>query len=612
MKTKEAIQWFKNTFNEHLEAAVAGTPFSVDMLAAIAHQETGYIWGPLVDKKLSTGKVLALCVGDTLDADKGRTAFPKTKSDLLAAPRGDKMFAIARQALMEMAQYTSSYSGAVKNPNKFCHGFGIFQYDLQFFKKDPAFFLRKKWKDFAACAAKCVEELKDALKRQGWTNKTTLSDTEKVYVAIAYNKGRANPALGFKQGYKSKSEDGRGTYYGENIFEFLRIARSISPRAVGSITTSVAVTSLKPAISAMPEKSHPLLRFGDVGNEVKVLQALLQSHGFFAAALGGHFQEKTRKAVLSFQQANLGRDGKPLKVDGEVGDDTWWALYHPSGMPQKSHPLLRFGDVGDEVKVLQALLQSQGSFAAALGGHFQEKTRQAVLYFQQTHLGRDGKPLEVDGEVGDDTWWALYHPSGMPQKSNIPAILPARLTPMRAKVLKIAAAEHQAGVHEIPDGSNWGDGVIKYLEEGSSPANPWCCFFWNWCVYRALSEHAFGKPIGQVLTTWQQAKTKGWAMDKAGYAPVPGDAFVMLYKDNSGKLTGTGHIGFVLRVDKARNATAFNTVEGNCGNRVKVGRRQMDQSTLVGFINQYSQEKKPRGWETGLVPADDVGAEGTR
>jgi hypothetical protein len=38
----------------------------------------------------------------------------------------------------------------------------------------------------------------------------------------------------------------------------------------------------------------------------------------------------------------------------------------------------------------------------------------------------------------------------------------------------------------------------------------------------------------------------------------------------------------------------------------------MDQSTLVGFINQYSQEKKPRGWETGLVPADDVGAEGTR
>jgi hypothetical protein len=321
--------------------------------------------------------------------------------------------------------------------------------------------------------------------------------------------------------------------------------------------------------------------------------------------------------VLYFQQTHLGRDGKPLEVDGEVDGDTWWALYHPSGppvsaMPEKSHPLLRFGDVGDQVKVLQGLLQSQGYFAAALGGHFQEKTRQAVLYFQQTHLGRDGKPLEVDGEVGDDTWWALYHPSGMPQKSNIPAVLPAGLTPMRGKVLKIAAAEHQAGVHEIPDGSNWGNGVIKYLEEAESPASFWCCFFWSWCVHRALGEHPFGKPMGSVLTTWQRAKTKGWAMDKAGYAPVPGDAFVMLYKDDSGKLTGTGHIGFVLRVDKARNATAFNTVEGNCGNRVKVGRRQMDQSTLVGFINQYSPEKKPRRWETGLVTADDVRAEGTR
>jgi hypothetical protein len=39
----------------------------------------------------------------------------------------------------------------------------------------------------------------------------------------------------------------------------------------------------------------------------------------------------------------------------------------------------------------------------------------------------------------------------------------------------------------------------------------------------------------------------------------------------------------------------------------------MDQSTLVGFINQYSsREKKPTGWKTGLVAADDVGAEGTR
>jgi hypothetical protein len=102
-------------------------------------------------------------------------------------------------------------------------------------------------------------------------------------------------------------------------------------------------------------------------------------------------------------------------------------------------------------------------------------------------------------------------------------------------------------------------------------------------VHRALSEYPFEKPMGLVRKTWQLAKD------------------------------GTGRIGFVLRVVKARNATAFSTLEGNCGNRVKVGCRQMDQSILVGFVYQYSaREKKPRRWKTGLVAADDSGAEGTR
>jgi hypothetical protein len=55
-----------------------------------------------------------------------------------------------------------------------------------------------------------------------WSNKTALSDTEKVYVAIAYNCGHADPRNGFKQGFHS---DGR--YYGENIFEYIRLAQQI-------------------------------------------------------------------------------------------------------------------------------------------------------------------------------------------------------------------------------------------------------------------------------------------------------------------------------------------------------------------------------------------------
>ena len=225
MKIPDAIAWFKKNFGTKLRKAVVGTPFSADMVTAIAYQETGYIWSALVDKQLSLQKILELCVGDTLD----RNAFPKNKAELIAAPGGQEMFGIARQALVDMAQYTPGYQKSVGNPAKFCHGYGIFQYDLQFFKDDPAFFLQKKWCDIGACIGKFAVELQQAMQRQGWTDKVTLTDTEKVYIAIAYNRGRANPALGFKQGYQS--DDGR--FYGENVFEYLRIAQSVSVRPRG-------------------------------------------------------------------------------------------------------------------------------------------------------------------------------------------------------------------------------------------------------------------------------------------------------------------------------------------------------------------------------------------
>jgi len=238
MRTQESITWFKNIFGPDLEKAVEGTAFSVDMLTAIAYQETGYIWSVLVDKQLSLQKILELCVGDTIDAP-SRSGFPRNRAELISAPRGQEMFRIARQALVDMAQYIPGYSKVVLNPAKFCHGYGIFQYDLQFFKNDPVFFLEKKWCDAAACISKFIMELREAMQRQGWAHKVSLSDTEKVYVAIAYNKGRANPALGFKQGYCS--DDGR--YYGENVFEYLRIAQPIGIAPGPTLATPVPQTA---------------------------------------------------------------------------------------------------------------------------------------------------------------------------------------------------------------------------------------------------------------------------------------------------------------------------------------------------------------------------------
>ncbi|HEV3410292.1 MAG TPA: hypothetical protein VG095_08350 [Chthoniobacterales bacterium] len=233
MNYRDAIAWFKRTFHTRIMAGLDGTPFSVDLVVAIATQETSYIWWPLVDNGLSEADVLRLCVGDTLDADKGRRAFPRTREDLLAAPRGEEMFAIAREVLVELARQRDDLNFVFKRPEKFCHGFGIFQYDLQFYRKNPDFFLRRQWQDFDACLELLVIELNEALARQGWTDKRTLTDEEQVYVAIAYNKGVAKLSLGFKQGHQAC--DGR--FYGENINEYLRISQSVgvigeAPRAI--------------------------------------------------------------------------------------------------------------------------------------------------------------------------------------------------------------------------------------------------------------------------------------------------------------------------------------------------------------------------------------------
>jgi hypothetical protein len=229
MPTTEDILWFKQQFHHDIDAAVLGTPFSLDMLTAIACQETGDIWHVLRKQPLSIERILELCVGDTLDANAGRKAFPKTKADLVAKASGEQMFAIARQALVDMAQHINGYKSAAANPDKFCHGYGIFQYDLQFFLEDPDYFLQKRYADFGACLQKCLGELRNSLKRIGWQDKLTLTDYETACVAIAYNTGGFKPAKGLKQGYFNGV-----TYYGEQFFDYLRLSKTVVPDGGGA------------------------------------------------------------------------------------------------------------------------------------------------------------------------------------------------------------------------------------------------------------------------------------------------------------------------------------------------------------------------------------------
>ena len=158
------------------------------------------------------------------------------------------MFVIARDALEAIGQHDKAYGKiAAKKPNKFCHGFGIFQYDLQFFKGNPDFFLEKKWHSFSECLSIFLDELKAAMKRAFGSGKATLTDTERVFVAIAYNRGSVNFAKGFKQGHQD--EDGR--FYGEKVLEYLRIAQRI-PMTPSEDADAGADAGIAPLASPTP------------------------------------------------------------------------------------------------------------------------------------------------------------------------------------------------------------------------------------------------------------------------------------------------------------------------------------------------------------------------
>ncbi|MCO5123143.1 MAG: hypothetical protein M9915_05305 [Rhizobacter sp.] len=244
MPTRDDVIWFKTQFQPQIEAAIAGTPLTVDFIAAIACQETGSIWPGLRRQGLPVELVLALCVGDTLDADRGRRAFPTTKADLVARDRGDEMFALAHQSLIGMAAHVPGYAGVAKRPDKFCHGFGIFQRDLQFFLTDPDYFLDGDWAHFDKALAQCLGELERAIVKLGFSGRETLTDAELAAVGIAYNTGGFRASKGLKQGHFDGTR-----FYGEAIFEFLRLAHTA---AVPGTAPAIEVPPAGQATIALP------------------------------------------------------------------------------------------------------------------------------------------------------------------------------------------------------------------------------------------------------------------------------------------------------------------------------------------------------------------------
>lgn len=158
-----------------------------------------------------------------------------------------------------------------------------------------------------------------------------------------------------------------------HLTRFLRIL-------VASVLTAGALMSVGPApeasaavqscSSSTPIASRPLLRKGDTGSCVKVLQNLLVAKGYTIGSSGvdGDFGTQTDNAVRRFQSDYVG-----LAIDGLVGQQTWSTLVNGGtrytigkGPNRSSYVVLTFDDCPKSLDAFKATVLGAESLGIAL------------------------------------------------------------------------------------------------------------------------------------------------------------------------------------------------------------------------------------------------------
>lgn len=186
----------------------------------------------------------------------------------------------------------------------------------------------------------------------------------------------------------------------------------------------IEIVNDAPVANNQPSYPGTPLRLGDISNDVLTKQIQLNriSRNYPAIpkidTVDGIFGTSTDAAVRAFQRIFN------LTEDGIIGKETWYRisfLYNSvkrlaeldsegialEDIRKQYSELLREGDTGDEVRVIQYFLAVVGNFydtvpPIPVTGTFDTATANAVRAFQRT-VG-----LPEDGIVGQQTWEELY------------------------------------------------------------------------------------------------------------------------------------------------------------------------------------------------------------
>lgn len=147
-----------------------------------------------------------------------------------------------------------------------------------------------------------------------------------------------------------------------------------------------------------------VMRPGDEGDNVKQLQTLLTTYGYYEGEIDGKYGSGTTDAVKLFQKNNN------LKQDGKAGPKTMAKLtgdkvITPEDVEAARAAWLKKGDDGDDVKVLQQHLKDTLFYTGKIDSVFGDDVHAAVVQFQKA------AGIQADGIAGEKTKDMLYNRS---------------------------------------------------------------------------------------------------------------------------------------------------------------------------------------------------------
>ena len=182
-------------------------------------------------------------------------------------------------------------------------------------------------------------------------------------------------------GYYAHEPTGNYDVATDYAVRYFQLVNSLPVTGIADPETLSRITAMN-AIPVNPDPEQMTLRYGDEGSDVKGLQLLLQSLGYFTGDCSARYGKRTQEAVRAFQKSN------GLEVTGEcdlnmrlllAGDK---AISKAESDEIASTMEVKPGDIHEAVAVVKKRLIALGYYDGETGEEYTETLAEAVKTFQ--------------------------------------------------------------------------------------------------------------------------------------------------------------------------------------------------------------------------------------